>query len=344
MSPAPRSSRSPLIAVLLASVLVLGGLISSCTVNTTEPAHEADHELAQASSEEPASGVRTRHLLASEGHAPDAPTVGEERRAKAHDEGPPSDGSLPDGPLPLRVPDEATVPADSEGDLIRRGKLLATRTFEELPEHVGNGFHCTTCHLGAGTTPNAAPWVGITARFPQYRARSGREVSLEDRINACFSRSMNGKPLDATGPDMAALVAYMEWLSRGYPQGATVEGQGIPKLRLKRAPNPENGKALYQARCAACHGQDGGGLTAPGGAYAFPALWGDRSYNIGAGMARLYTAAGFVKHNMPLGAGGTLSDDEAWDIAAYFAYQPRPDLPGKENDWPKGGKPADARY
>lgn len=248
------------------------------------------------------------------------------------------------GRAAFKVPDEASIPAGEQGELTRRGKLLATRTHEELPENVGNGLHCSSCHIGAGTTPKAGPWVGISARFPQYRSRAGREITLEERINSCFQRSMNGKPLDESGPDMRALVAYMDWLSQGYEKGATIEGQGIPKLRLEREPDPEKGKALYATRCAGCHAADGKGLTAPDGAYAFPALWGDDSYNIAAGMARLHTAAGFVKHNMPLGAGGTLTDDEAWDIAGYFAFQARPDFAGKVNDWPKGNKPADARY
>ena len=74
-----------------------------------------------------------------------------------------------------------------------------------------------------------------------------------------------------------------------------------------------------------------------------PALWGSRAFNIGAGMARLDTAAAFVKAKMPLG-GVTLSDQEAYDVAAYFTRQPRPDFKAKKGDWPNGGRPADARY
>jgi len=32
------------------------------------------------------------------------------------------------------------------------------------------------------------------------------------------------------------------------------------------------------------------------------------------------------------------------DVAAYINSQPRPDIPGKETDWPKGGKPDDLPY
>ncbi|MCC6134588.1 MAG: hypothetical protein IT491_04325 [Gammaproteobacteria bacterium] len=53
--------------------------------------------------------------------------------------------------------------------------------------------------------------------------------------------------------------------------------------------------------------------------------------------------AAFVKAKMPLGQGGTLTDQETFDVAAYFTTQPRPDFAGKEQDWPECGKPKDAR-
>jgi thiosulfate dehydrogenase len=245
--------------------------------------------------------------------------------------------------MPLQAPDASTIPATVEGEKIRRGKYLLEHTVEELPENVGNGLHCTSCHLEAGTKANAAPWIGVRARYPKYRARSGTWVTLEKRINDCFERSMNGKALATEDAAMGAMVAYMDWLSAAYEPGTKVEGQGIPRLVLDRQPDLKRGEMLYAQKCSACHGVSGEGLS-PNGAYAFPALWGEHSYNIGAGMARLYTAAGFIKHNMPLGAGGTLSDDEAFDIAGYFAFQPRPDFPGKAKDWPKGKRPSDARY
>lgn len=246
-------------------------------------------------------------------------------------------------PLPLRVPDSTSIPADETGLRIRRGKVLAERTQEELPEHVGNGFHCTSCHLQSGTQANAAPWVGVRARYPQHRNRSGHQVNLEDRVNDCFVRSMNGTALAPDSEEMQSLLAYMDWLSIDYPPGAKVQGQGIPRLRIDRAPDEKRGESLYLQKCSACHGVDGAGLS-PGGVYAFPAVWGEKSFNIGAGMARLYTAAGFIRHNMPLGAAGSLSDDDAFDIAAYFAFRPRPDFARKDMDWPDGQRPLDARY
>jgi thiosulfate dehydrogenase len=186
--------------------------------------------------------------------------------------------------------------------------------------------------------------VGITGVFPEFRTRNAKVNLLEDRINDCFERSMNGQRLPNDSEPVVALVAYMTWLSQGQPVGTSVAGRGFPKLKEQPEPDANNGRVVYASRCAACHGAEGQGISGPGGAYAFPPLWGDRSFNIGAGMARLDTATAFVSHNMPLGQGGTLSAQEAVDVASFFTAQPRPDFARKHEDWPAGGKPRDARY
>ena len=68
------------------------------------------------------------------------------------------------------------------------------------------------------------------------------------------------------------------------------------------------------------------------------------SYNIGAGMTRVRTAAEFISRNMPFDAPGTLTDRQAFDVAAYVNAHPRPDFRGKENDWPNGNPPPDVAY
>jgi thiosulfate dehydrogenase len=209
---------------------------------------------------------------------------------------------------------------------------------------VGNDLHCTSCHLQGGTVPGAGPWVGITGVFPEFRSRNGRVNTLETRINDCFERSMNGTALDPASEDMAAIVAYMTWLSTGVPAGHEVEGRGFRRVAEPPTPDRAHGQQLYAERCAACHGENGEGRSGPDGAYQFPPVWGPRSYNLGAGMARLDTAAAFVRWNMPLGQGGTLSDQEAYDVADYFIHGERPDFARKGEDWPNGGRPRDARY
>jgi cytochrome c/uncharacterized membrane protein YfcA len=237
-----------------------------------------------------------------------------------------------------------TPPAGPAGDAIRRGLALAERTGEVAADHVGNDLRCASCHLDAGTKPGAASWVGVTRRFPQYRARSGKVDTIEDRVNDCFERSMNGTPLPAGDPRMADIVAYMTWLTETTPKLPTAQEAAIAKLKLTEAPDLQAGHTAYTQKCASCHGEDGQGRHAPDGKVLFPPLWGQRSFNLGAGLARQQTAAGFIKHNMPLGQGMTLTDAEAWNITGYMESQQRPDFASKDKDWPKGGKPEDARY
>jgi thiosulfate dehydrogenase len=75
-----------------------------------------------------------------------------------------------------------------------------------------------------------------------------------------------------------------------------------------------------------------------------PPLWGPRSFNVGAGMARLQVTAAFVRSNMPFDTPGTLTSQDAFDVAAFMNGHERPDFAGKENDWPKGDPPPDSPY
>ncbi|MCO7727532.1 c-type cytochrome [Brucella intermedia] len=117
-------------------------------------------------------------------------------------------------------------------------------------------------------------------------------------------------------------------------------------------PDPVNGARIYVAQCSTCHGADGEGMKDQAGDYIFPPLWGDESFNIGAGLARTYKAAQFVKYamppaqnyNLPIGQVGVLTDQEAIDVSEYFTHTPRPDFAGKVKDWPNTKKPKDARY
>ncbi len=180
-------------------------------------------------------------------------------------------------------------------------------------------------------------WIGTYARYPQYRARNGRVDVLEDRINDCFQRSMNGRRLDPASRPMRDIVAYMAFLSRGIPVGAAVEGSGLPKVETLTG-DSIRGSRTFAARCIRCHGTSGEG-TAVG-----PPLWGPRSYNIGAGMARVGAFAAFVRQLMPRDSARTLSTQDAYDVATFVNSRPRPDFRGKENDWPLGGAPRDIAY
>ena len=193
------------------------------------------------------------------------------------------------------APDITNIPKDALGESILRRKNYLENTIETLPHFVKAKMNCTSCHLNSGTKQFAGPWVGITGRFPQYRSRSAKVDTLQDRVNDCFERSLNGTRLPENSSYMTDIIAYMTWLSKDYSVGHDVEGSGMPKLKLERTPNIENGKTVYANKCASCHQANGQGFFATDGKTIYPALWGKDSLNVGAGMARLYTAAGFVK-------------------------------------------------
>lgn len=258
-------------------------------------------------------------------------------------------------PIPFAVPRDSTMPKGEQGALILLGKRLMNETKRLLPDNVGAEMNCSSCHLLGGKVPLGSPFLGTWNAFPQYAPRAGREINLAERINGCFLRSMNGKPLKPDSHEMKAMLAYMEWLSSGLPPEKgklNIAGKGIGKINTDLVPDPVNGKRIYDQQCASCHGADGEGMADARGETVFPPLWGDKSFNVGAGMARTYTAAAFVLNNMPvahglnslLGQGGAMSEQEAVDVAEYFSHQPRPDFAPKVKDWPNGGKPKDARY
>ena len=237
----------------------------------------------------------------------------------------------------FRVPAESEIKDSVTLSSIRRGRALIHSTPDSLKQYVGASLTCANCHFNDGTQKSAMPLVGSYARFPQYRGRSGKVDVLEDRINDCFVRSLNGKALPVAGKDMHDIVAYLAFLSRGFPVGKDMEGQGTPALDTL-AGDKASGEKVFSSTCAVCHGVDGHGTKVA------PPLWGPKSFNIGAGMARVNTAAKFIHHLMPRDRPGILTPQQAYDVAAYVVSQPRPDFAGKENDWPRGGAPKDVAY
>lgn len=267
----------------------------------------------------------------------------------------------PQSPTPWTVPEVSALPRDARGQLIRDGRDLMLATYALIGPNVddatkrfaGNNLACTNCHLSGGTTKFGLPVFGIYNDFPAYSARAGGPISIEDRINSCMTRSMNGRAMPVDAPEMRALVAYIQFLSTGVPRGEQLPGLGAGKMKeLSRAADPERGRPIYARFCAACHKPDGLGVLRDRGApqlgYMLPPLWGPDSYNDGAGMARLINFANFVHFNMPHGAdylNPQLTVEQAWDVAAYVLSQPRPKRAGLDKDFPDLlNKPVDAPY
>ena len=235
-------------------------------------------------------------------------------------------------------PSPETIPGSQLGEQIRLGYQIVVNTQEYARPYVGNRLNCTNCHLDGGLNPNAASFVGLAAVYPEYRTRSARVTTLADHVNDCVERNLNGRAFPPDSSKLQAIVAYITWLSRGVPSGATLPWRGLQHIESRRPLDGDNGKKVFSGKCAFCHGFDGLGTMAA------PPVWGPQSYNIAADMARVSVAASFIKSNMPRARGWSLSDEDAYDVAAYINAQPRPDFPDKANDWPKGGKPADVPY
>ena len=248
-------------------------------------------------------------------------------------------------PETWRPPADSEIPSDSLGASIRRGLALFVNTNDSLPSFAPGAITCASCHLGAGTAVDAIPLTGTHARYPTYLARSGAVVALTERVNYCFTRSLGGSRLPLDSREMQDMLAYIAWLSRGVPVG---EGHRLPGAAgLAAMPagiegDATRGEGVYTKFCVACHQASGEGnpaLHPPA-----PAVWGPKSFSVGASMTREGKGASFIWHNMPLGAGKTLTPQQAFDVAAYISSKPRLDSPGKEYDWPRGGAPADVPY
>jgi len=244
--------------------------------------------------------------------------------------------------IDFKPPSITDAPSGPLGDAIRQGHQLLTETRLMLPKNVGNGMNCSSCHLDGGTKPHAAPLAGLWGVFPAYSSRVAKVITLADRVNDCFERSMNGKPLSYDSSEMTSILSYVQFISTGVPTGTSTKGRGEGKIDPNLIPDPIRGKTIYVNKCASCHGAEGLGIKVEN-KYVFPPLWGDDSFNDRAGMARPYTAAAFVIANMPIGQENSLTQQEALDVSQFFTYQPRPVFPDKKNDWPKGGRPKDAR-
>jgi thiosulfate dehydrogenase len=249
------------------------------------------------------------------------------------------------------APDINSITDGKQKDLVLYGKELIVHTSKYLGpkgsvSQISNGMNCQNCHMEAGTKIFGNNYGSVAANYPKYRARSGKEEDIYKRVNDCFERSLNGNSLDTFSKEMQAIKAYIEFLGSNVEKGKKAEGSGFKDLAfLDRAADPKKGKEVYVAKCQTCHQANGEGvLNADGIEYSFPPLWGDHAYNDKAGLFRLSNFAKYAKYNMPLGTSHEnpqLTDEEAWDLAAFVNSQIRPTMETM-NDWPQiSEKPID---
>lgn len=226
---------------------------------------------------------------------------------------------------------------------IRLGQQIYNDPRTYAAPYVGAALACWSCHVGEGYHPGLIPLSGVAGVYPAYSARDGRIISLADRIRSCFVRSLNGSAPPDDSDVLLAMSAFLHWQSEGQPRGvdpATHWREALPPadwLAIDQL-DPRRGSMLYAERCASCHGADGQGGN------NIPPVWGPRSYNDGAGLARVYTAAALIYQAMPATAPGSLSRDDAQHLAAFIDAQERPVYRDWASDYPNGDIPVDAVY
>jgi thiosulfate dehydrogenase len=250
-----------------------------------------------------------------------------------------------------KAPDTTKIPSTDEGRLIRYGRDLIANTAHYLGPKgikaaISNGMNCQNCHLDAGTKPWGNNYSAVFSTYPKFRDRSGSIETIYRRVNDCLERSLNGHPLDTNTLEMKGIFAYLKWLGQGVPRSIKPPGAGITEIAyLNRAADPAKGRTVYEQVCRRCHGAQGNGsFNRDSTGYVYPPLWGDHSYNTGAGLYRLSRLAGYVKDNMPLGCthdSSLLTNEEAWDVAAFINSRQRPEKTFAK-DWPDiARKPVD---
>lgn len=208
--------------------------------------------------------------------------------------------------------------------LVMQGYRLMLETKKYAPEYAGDRISCTNCHFNAGNTlgglNGGISLVGVTKKYPKPLP-NGSTYTLAARINACFEKSINGKPLPEDGPYMQALLAYLDWISLP-AANHTPSWLGLKPLSTNVSPDPNRGAELYIKNCALCHGKDGQGQPRKKD-LSYPPLWGEHSFNQSAGMNKISTLSSFVFYNMPYGE-PSLTTEEATHVASFINKQSRP--------------------
>ncbi|HQZ64725.1 MAG TPA: hypothetical protein PLY87_06605 [Planctomycetaceae bacterium] len=86
------------------------------------------------------------------------------------------------------------LPPGELGEVIALGREIVDNTGKHplSKQYVNNALTCSSCHLDAGTDPQAATFLGVATAYPAWSPREKRVITLEDRVLNCFMRSMNG--------------------------------------------------------------------------------------------------------------------------------------------------------
>jgi thiosulfate dehydrogenase len=238
-------------------------------------------------------------------------------------EAPQPEPGTPQSSLVFAPPRPEEAPEDIR-DAVMLGYNILLKTPQYAPQYVGDKLQCTNCHFDAGRAKKTLSLVGVAAKYPKYRTRSGYSTDLVTRTNGCFQRSMNGKPLPAASKEMQAIMAYYHWISKGLPIYEKIPWLGLTHLKTDYKGEKSKGQMVFAKQCQQCHGIQGEGTIIA------PPLWGSGSFNDGAGMSKLENFAAFAHAFMPKN-NPDLTVDQAMDVAAYVTSQPRPHFSEKQD-------------
>jgi thiosulfate dehydrogenase len=207
--------------------------------------------------------------------------------------------------------------------VVKLGEAIVENTTSHpmSKEYVGNALNCTSCHLDNGRHEKAGTFLGTATAYPAWSPRENRVITLEDRVLNCFMRSCNGIRPPLGSEVSVAVTAYITSLSQGQSLRMNSKrpvGPGAIKLLAVKPDQADikRGASLYTSRCAECHQADGQGDKDN------PPVWGERSYNDGAGLSSVENLAAWLKVAMPLDD-TNLTDQQALDVAAYVNSQKR---------------------
>ena len=130
------------------------------------------------------------------------------------------------------VPDVDALPMDAFGRTVRIGRDLIAHTAgtigpdasDPAKRFSGNGLECQSCHLDAGRKKFGLPLAGIWGIYPQFISRENEVRTLEDRINGCMERSMNGRALPPDSHEMRAFSSYCPMAIDRHPRRRQARG------------------------------------------------------------------------------------------------------------------------
>jgi thiosulfate dehydrogenase len=229
----------------------------------------------------------------------------------------------------FKTVDTTQFPTGTFGEMVTYGYKLVTNTVYYIGptgmagSYTGNKMNCTNCHQDAGTKPFSFNLMMSHERYPQYRPREGKVLTLADRVNNCIERPHNGKPLPLGSKEMTAILSYLKWISDSAVKSKSIKEYESMELQFPdRAADPEKGNLVYIQNCLRCHGVNGEGvMLADNSGYQYPPLWGLNGYQSGSSMHRVIKQARWLKANMPNDLAKwykpVLTDEQCFDVAAF---------------------------